>query len=443
MIEDDLIKFLVKICLLFAAGLVPLMLGGKIASSISGQIQSLTKKMRESSFQRSRGAQGLERRYERKSDKAERNAKQREVNALGARSGKLRGFLDSEAMEKAKGRPGVVGATARLADKGGRKKLAEMDYRRLGVSGKLQKDATQAYDYASKDGRNTSLEDRGYVSPVMPDGKRHFINKDKFDKDDVAQGAVLSQVGSTLFNDDKNPHLSYLNEMAGHMAGQGKGEMITALSGMGGSNFLISEDVAQNAGSAAGRHVSAYQGILMSPEKADKSGSQWNDEWSRHYDETGADTTVYQPYRNAGNNQIERVNGVGFVHGLYELDPEKPGQHKLDSSGNKIRIPGAVVERMDSTGAWVDNEDFSSIDKQMANPLYVGMAVKAHRDGGRKAFKVWGGGHLERMAKVNAPAVRAAEWSRGQVKAGGVPTLTKETESTFYEDAPPNFHNNP
>jgi hypothetical protein len=64
--DDDFIAFLVKISLLFAAGMVPLMLGGKLAGMVQSKIGDLTKNAKDTAFKTSRGGAALEGRKKQK-----------------------------------------------------------------------------------------------------------------------------------------------------------------------------------------------------------------------------------------------------------------------------------------------------------------------------------------------------------------------------------------
>ena len=75
MFGNDFITFLAKIALLFAAGLVPLMLGGKIAGMVQSKIGDWTKGMKKSSMAKSRGGSYLAARRKEKEDAANLRAR--------------------------------------------------------------------------------------------------------------------------------------------------------------------------------------------------------------------------------------------------------------------------------------------------------------------------------------------------------------------------------
>ena len=266
----EFLRFLVKVTLIFAAAISPVILGDKISKAISGKIGDWTKSMRKSRMARSRAG-----------------------GALAAR----RKFKEGEAFNK-----GLAGiARSRFTSPENKAAATAM----------LDRAHKDRAERMSKDGKNEFLEKRGYTK-LGDDGKVHFVNRGAFDKDYLAQAVVRAQSDSGLFNDDVTDKLTYLNEMRSHQMAQGDSAMIVSNSKNGGYDLVSDETLSANAGATLGQLTSAV-GRFRNPEDAAGVGSEWADRFMQNYHGVNVNKT----YKWIDKDGINRTaNGYAIKHGL-------------------------------------------------------------------------------------------------------------------------------
>lgn len=347
---SELTRFFLKIVLVIAAAMVPVMIGDKLAGGISNMIGNKTKGMKDSAYKSSRfGSNQLAGR------------KTREGNALGRAMGRR---SEGNALTRAVGETSFGKSMGwSTADRAGAREAAMKQFMPSAES--MSKDQRNEYlsKYAKKDG---TYQYKDPDTGKMVTADRMVFDKSKaaeFDKDYRAQAILHAQGEAGLLNDDVSGKLGYLNQMRAHQAAKGYGETIAQIKKAGGYDYLMDEHLEANAGAALGQFGSAMRDAAT-PEKLASWGSEAGDRLAETY--SGIDESKTYNYTDAngvartmsGVEAKERVRSaignnftVGNVEKIFTAESTGGKAHKLfngeaayDSSGNPTNFMGILKQ---------------------------------------------------------------------------------------------------
>lgn len=380
------ITLLVKIALVIAAVFVPTFLGDKLAKGISGTIGNLSKNTKKHLWGKSEiGADMAARRKAKESDAF--------TGALGrmAAGNKISNKLGNM----------QVGGKALKDRKIGQALGLRSVEQKTGAAAMAMKNHESTAENMTKEQRNEFLESRGYTK-MGADGVTHFVNKEKFDKDYLAQAVLLAQSDSGLLNDDKSNKLRYLNQMRGHMLKQGRTEFVTSNSKNGGYDLMQQENLDHDAGQALGMLTSAIRNNFSDPDKLSGIGSEFADQFMYNY--RNIDLNKDYTWINKEDGQTVTANGYAIVHGA---DHEK-AKGNYNGSG----IDGIIKSHVSK----------GNIEKIFTSDQSGGKAMKPFIGGdinektGEKTF-------MGLLRDVNGEAHASAVNYRDHYKKVGVPSM--------------------
>jgi len=245
MLANSFIKILLVISLLFMAGLIPMLLGDKLASAVAGKIGDWTKGFKKSSLARTPGGAALAYRRKMAEQKAFRRAGDRYARGVGIPfTGKGLGTAIREGMAKDK-------KWARLANK----------YTFGYGEGKFEAMAQTAADYEK------AIE-------AMPKEMRYNIlqsqNKRRT-RPALALAAARQLVDSGLLNDDQLAKYKGVEDEVGYWLAQGDSKLIPAVKGSQPYLYLNPTFFKANRGKA--------MGLLKSAMRSNAKGMAG---WERH-----------------------------------------------------------------------------------------------------------------------------------------------------------------